>query len=603
PVTLLLLGWLFARTATGRIAERPRALVAAIAVLGSGSFALAMWQTAANRDAAYFNTFGRVWEFMLGGLIAAGGPAIAAWLAGRERGHAATPHRGLIHLRGVAQLLGYAAVFSAAALFTADTSFPGPWALLPAAGTALIIASGPQTPQWSPTRALERRPVQYLGDISYSLYLWHWPLIVFAPFALERTIRLPEKLLILLLSVLLAALSKRFVEDPGRTRLFAGAQPRRPLLATVCSAAVVGAMTLGVGGWAGTIETQRADAIAQARESSCFGAGALDSGTDCGDPFGPALFPSGGTGESPWAARNAPECAEAPESQQILSGDKPSLVQCDFTEPQGEAQAAAAPRASAEPPAGKKTGAKRSGTEDPLNVWLVGDSHAEHWQAAVIDLARGNRWQLTRVAYGGCPTVPVSLARFENRSVTTEKRASCLKWSEDVNERIKEERPDVVLVSNFASAERVDDGSDRPEVEQLADGIRQSLLGWTKRGTEVVVIRDTPTGGEEMGADCSATRRAQTDRGCIAPKAEVLPKDPMVQAVKMLDRPGLGTVNLSSAFCADDTCSGVVGGVPVYYDEDHLAASYSRSLAPVLGDELGEKLDLELSDPVPESKQ
>ena len=565
PVTLLLLGWLFARRRTGRISSRRGALVAGIAAIGGASLMLALWQTAVGRDAAYFNTFGRVWEFMLGGLIAALAPAIAARYASRGGD-------GPLRLfRGCAQLLGYAAIFWAALSFDDQTPFPGPWALLPAIGTALVIAAGPEMPRWSPARGLEWRPIQYLGDISYSLYLWHWPLIVFAPFVLGRTTSTLDRLLLLVLGVLLAALTKHFVEDPGRKRLFAGARPRRTLMAALASVAVMAGLTFGTGAWADHLELQRAAAIEQARASACFGADSLAS--DCDDPFGPTLFPAGGKSESPWAARNAPECSEAASEEQILSGGKPSMIRCDFASSGGQ------------------------DASRPLDVWLVGDSHAEHWQAAVIDLARGNSWRLTRVAYGGCPTVPVPVVHFDDHRVTPEKRASCLDWSTQLNERIKKERPDLVLVSNFAAAETLDDGTGRPQADQLEDGIRRSLLKWARRGTDVVVIRDTPIGGEKIGADCSAGPRGGKERGCVAPRSDVLPADPMAQAVKRLDRPRLSTISMTRYFCDDEFCSGVVGGVPVYYDTDHMAASYSRSLAPMLGKKLSAKLGLDLEGP------
>ena len=117
-------------------------------------------------------------------------------------------------LRGICQWTGLALIAYAAFTFDETTYFPGVAALVPVAGTVLVLASGPDSPQWSPNRVLAARPVQFIGDISYSLYLWHWPLIILAPAMLDRTLTTLDRGGILLVAVLLSAVTKKYVEDP-----------------------------------------------------------------------------------------------------------------------------------------------------------------------------------------------------------------------------------------------------------------------------------------------------------------------------------------------------------------------------------------------------
>ena len=139
-------------------ARNRRALVGGMAVLTVLSLAYSLFATATNPAAAYFVTPARAWEFGAGGLLAAAGAA-------------SRPSRLLC-------FAGLTAIVAGAFAFSVATPFPGWAALVPVLGAMAVIRAG------AASRALAVRPLQFLGDISYSLYLWHWPLIVLAPFAL-----------------------------------------------------------------------------------------------------------------------------------------------------------------------------------------------------------------------------------------------------------------------------------------------------------------------------------------------------------------------------------------------------------------------------------
>lgn len=609
PLTLLALAWLLTRRApraghrgtagqtsgagsrsgshpvqpapVRSLAARPGVVAAVLSVLAAASFIFAVWYTGAERSAAYFNTFTRVWEFLLGALVAVAGPALARW---NTRAGAAA---WALTLRGIVQLACYAAIAWAALAFNTSTPFPGPWALVPVAATAVIIAVGPSTPRWSPARLLHWRPVQYTGDLSYSLYLWHWPLIVFAPFALSRELRAIDRVLIVVVSFGLAALTKHLVEDPGRTRLFAGARPRRSLLAALISVAVMGALVLGMGATARAVQADQAAKLEALAASPCWGAGALGIGdgsggsgstatgdgaeaVDCGDPFGPATVPPQGEHNAPWSTV-PPECTLAPSERQILAAGNASVVECDFS------------------PAGADTDAS-------LNVWLVGDSHAEHWKAPVFDIARANGWRVTTTMQGGCPTLQLPLTAFRGDPTTPQKQADCLSWSAEMSDRVLADQADLVLISNFAAAEAVDDGSGRPQAEQLAAAFPDRIGRWTDAGADVVVIRDSPTADAELGPDC-VLLSGNVTRGCVVPATDVLPVDPMFDAVLLAGDSRVHGVDLTDHFCVAEVCSGVIGGVPVYFDADHIARTYAATLAPALSARIGAALGATLSMP------
>ena len=169
---------------------------------------LAAPTTAANPAAAYFVTPTRAWEFGAGGLLA----------------RAARRPRASVRRAAVAGP-GSPRSSSPRSPFSVATPFPGSAALVPVLGAARGDPRGRRRALGADAAA--RAACSSLGDISYSVYLWHWPLLVLAPFVVARELNTDTRIGILMLTLVLAWLSKRLIEDPR-------AQPRRS-----CSAAAV----------------------------------------------------------------------------------------------------------------------------------------------------------------------------------------------------------------------------------------------------------------------------------------------------------------------------------------------------------------------------
>ncbi len=208
--------WAVARLAKGQRAP----LVCLIATLWVASFTFGLWQVAHDQRAAFYLPLSRGWELLTGALLAFG-PALAPrrrWL--REAGGAA----------GLALILG------AVLLMPSTASFPGMDAVPPCLGAALVIWSGSgeaARPSWT-ARLLRLRPLVFLGLISYSLYLWHWPLLVFARYYGLGELGLASRIVIVGLALAVATVSWWFVERPFRSRRLLA---HRPALFGACAAA------------------------------------------------------------------------------------------------------------------------------------------------------------------------------------------------------------------------------------------------------------------------------------------------------------------------------------------------------------------------------
>ncbi|HEX4158674.1 MAG TPA: acyltransferase family protein [Rhizomicrobium sp.] len=181
----------------------PRRRIGAIACVLIASLALSAWGVVAAKVATFYLLPMRAWELMLGTLLALGAvPQPISRLAAE-----------LLAVLGVALIL--AAVF----LFTSQTPFPGPAALIPCAGAALVILAA-QPGKTFCGNLLASRPLVFVGLISYSLYLWHWPVFVFATYIDFREPSGISNLLLIALSFVLAMISWRYVERPFRSRHF-----------------------------------------------------------------------------------------------------------------------------------------------------------------------------------------------------------------------------------------------------------------------------------------------------------------------------------------------------------------------------------------------
>ena len=511
--------------------RRRRAVTATLAALALVSVLFSVLYTAAAPAQAYFATFTRAWEFAVGGLIAL------------------TSHRVRLSLpiANVLGALGFMAIVAAVFWFGPATPFPGVAAALPVVGTAAVIAGGTHQRRLWHTPLTSSRPVQWVGDVSYALYLWHWPLIVVAPFVLGGALSTPGKIGVLVVASLLAWVTRRWVERPGQRWLWWSTSTRRALAGMGIGMVVVGlaAGSLYVGG---SIRSAADSPTADIPPGSCVGPAALRSENACADPFRPA--------ESVvMTAKNEyfytpPECGDFLPIMQY--GDKKTTRVCDYS----------------------------NGLAGARQVWLVGDSHAQQWQGAVFDLARQNKWVVTSSYYGGCPSADVAFVGFREPWGAADYE-DCRHWARDIADQIAKQAPSIVFTSMAARHQLVDDGSGRSATDQFVDGLTADWQRWAAAGSTVVALADPPFNGEVRDPDC-LLHNSEQPLDCARDRSLAQPPDPLVLAAASAHSDRIFAIDLTDRFCDSDTCYAVVGGVPVYYDADHLNLQYVRMLVPDL---------------------
>ncbi|MEN5075005.1 acyltransferase family protein [Isoptericola cucumis] len=514
PLVLVVVAWFAAR----RGGDLVRRASVAIGVIVAVSLTWSVVATALRPASAYFITPTRIWELGVGALLA----TLSIHVAARWR----TP----LAWTGIAMIL------VAAVAYDGSLPFPGYTAALPVVGCALVIAASSDRTRWSPRAIGDARPVQWLGDVSYSVYLWHWPLIVLAPFVLGHNPGLLERVGVLVAALLLAGLTKPFVED--RFRRGRGSSGRAIALALGASVVIGGAAVAGSYALEASAEAN-IERAAQAAQGPCAGAAAMAPGADCETSGADELIlsPVEAADDKPAAYEDG--CWESPP----FEGTKT----CHYGSPDADTRVA-----------------------------LVGNSHAGNLLPPLQDLAEKNGWSVTTVVASQCPTSDIRW-QFD----TPQDSEGCHAWGQRVLDEVDEGDFDLVVTSQltpFTAAGVAPAESD----QAIADGYARYLEDLTATGTPTLVVRDFPYPKHTIASvpDCLAAAGSPSE--CDGERSQWLAPDPLYDAAEGLDDPALSTVDLSGYTCTEETCPAVIGGVVAYFDASHLTATFSRTLAPYL---------------------
>ncbi len=444
-----------------RTAWSPRAVFGCfVGLVGAASLIHSILLTPLNPGVAYFATTTRAWELALGG-------ALAVFQARR-----ALPERR----RAALGLLGLAAIAAASLSYSDGTAFPGFAALLPTLGAgAIIVSSGAPAP-WSARPVLASRPFRYCGDISYSLYLWHWPLIVVYGVLTGHPPGLRGGAALLLAAWGLAHVSKIAVEDTFRSA-------RVPVGRTLAAGVAGVGLTVAVGLGYALRESDDPGVVAGGLPRGALAM--LDPHYDWRKEDLARALPR------PEKARKDVPSAYANKCHQSQSGTE--VLTCDFGNPNSR-----------------------------VKIVLVGDSHATHWFPAFEELARRRPVYVRGVAKSACL---FSLEPVYNEAL---KRpyAECVEWSRNVVDWLARERPNLILIS-------------QTPLYGMAS-VEGSAAAWKRlieMGLNIQAIRSTPFLSIEPAKCFETSKDWKVD--CVSPRTEAFKQDPTLATAEFLNVPAL----------------------------------------------------------------
>lgn len=536
---LLLAGLLFVTRSrrngsASQQAEQVRTtMVAGLSLVALLSLGYSVFLTATNPSVAYFATPTRVWEFAAGALV-------ALLFLGRQFTGA---------LASAGAWLGLALIAFSAVTYSAATPFPGWTALIPVAGTALVLACSGSATRWAPRWWLSRKPMTFLGDVSYGLYLWHWPLIIVAPYLFGNGPSSLQKLLIFLMSVALAWVTKLAIEDPLR-RGKALRTSRRAYSLTALGMGVTVSLCFALTAAAYSPQSNNHTASL----GVCYGPGALNPANNCGSV-------TGDEEPSPGPALVAKQNTE-PLYKGCQTGISDAVVHsCEL-------------------------GVEASEAIETMAI--VGDSHASVWFPALEALAKERKWRIKTFTKSSCPAT--TALRVLNTEKTKEGQQSCLEWNHSVNEQLLADKAiTTVFTASYSSAYNfanppVGDPLKRPAI----DGFSKTWRTWMAAGKKVVVFDDVPRTNGQYIPTCLAQNPGKP-LNCAVSRSEAYTASSVItKAAESMVPNGVHRVSLQDLFCDKSLCYPVVGSMIVYRDYSHVSAEYSRALAPYIAKQLND---------------
>ncbi len=480
------------------------------------SFIANLYLTRASQSWAFFLVFTRAWELGAGGLLAYAlrHPLAQSWINQRAA--------------VIAGCSGFLILAYCAFIYNEHTVFPGAAALLPVVGAVLVIFSGAGSVRVPLlTTALSNPVLQYLGLVSYSFYLWHWPVIIIAAELWPNFSGLQAIVILFCVSLALADLTYRLIEEPFRhrhSRFYVEA--KTALAASIGGSVFIVLLSGGYGYHIKSLElfTDKVAADYQVKVRPQF--------TD----YVPVNL--------------TPNLRDASKSVSTIYNN--DCHDDTFTE--------AAP------------GCVYGATQSPKTFVLFGDSHAAQWFPALDKYAQKNNIRLVTFTKSACPAIdtPILLKGVEY--------TSCRLWRDAALKKIQALSPHTIIISNYQrSQERID-----AEDQQAAwgDGLKR-IFNSLPASAQVVVIADTPD-FPRTPAICLSNHLLDADN-CALEKRRAVDDSLVALEQKITIENKHHYVNMNDYLCTVETCGPIIGNVLVYRDQHHITVEFSDKLAAVLG--------------------
>jgi peptidoglycan/LPS O-acetylase OafA/YrhL len=509
-----------------------------LGALTIASFVYAIFAHNADQATAYYNSFARAWELLLGALVGALVPYV----------------RWPMWLRTTVAVVSLAAILACGALIDGVKEFPGPWALVPVGATVLFILSAANRladPSASgrlpaPNRLLATAPFVSLGAMAYSLYLWHWPLLIFwLSYTGHSRATFGEGAGVLAVSGVLAWLTTKYVEDPLRYKSSAAPHPAVPLRTRLGRPTIVlGSVValLGVALTATSFTWREHVTVERANGKELPGLSSRDY------PGARALLNQAKVPKLPMRPTVLEAKKDIPETTSdgcISDFDNIGVINCTY---------------------GDKSATR--------TIALAGGSHAEHWVTALDLLGRTHHFKVVTYLKMGCPltTEEMPLVMGDNRPYP-----ECRDWNERVMAKLIADHPDFV----FTTATRPWNIKRGDVMPGTYIGVWQTL---SDNKIPILAMRDTPwlvrNGEPYFPADCLADGGDAIS--CGTKRSDVLSDhNPTLDFVAKF--PLLKPLDMSDAVCRKDICRAVEGNVLLYHDSHHISTTYMRTMTNELG--------------------
>ncbi|OZE83881.1 hypothetical protein CH305_05300 [Rhodococcus sp. 15-649-2-2] len=510
-----------------------RPFVAGFAIIAIAvSFLWAIDESVASPTAAYFSTFSRIWQLAAGALLAATAPLF---------------HRIPVWLRSVMAVAGLIGIFYAQFTFEVTYTIPAPYGAVPVIATCLVIAAGIGSTGLAVTRPLRLRPVVYIGAISYSLYLWHWPLVVLLLTVMN--VGLTYYVSVVAGTVVLSIASYHLVEKAVLDSNFLAPRSRRRGHRAPASDSndgqrvLVGAMGVVMVFLLVALFNQPSVVLRDDGPEPVLAAASVGQTQD---PLETAIRES-------LAAKAFP--ATSPPLDDVESGKPIEMT----------------PEAGClDPPELSLDTCNFGAADAPQSAIVVGDSFSASWLPSIVGALVPNGFRVHGMGLNNCPFI----ASDVTIGVDQESTDRCNSSRDEMVDQINTAQPSMVVMIDMEYG------------IQAMVGNEGSEQAWTTARTEIIdriapsgaaVVILTPNPLVKAATECAG--RLAVPSNCISTVSENwLAKRSADEAAAQ--QTGARFVDTRSWFCYRNNCPLFVSGIVISWDTGHITRQYGEYLIP-----------------------
>ena len=504
------------------------------AVLGAiiiASYWLSIVQTGSHPNVAYYSPFTRAWELALGALVAVATP----WLK-----------RIPSQVAAIASWFGLIAIVVAGFVFNAETPYPGSLVVVPVMGAGLIIAGGVVIPRFGVESVLALGPLRWVGRRSYSLYLWHWPILILVAAYAGKSLSYEENLVLVGLAVLISVPSYALIENPIRHLRI---RPRSSVLIGLSVVIFTFAALSAVISW------------------------------ETGPLQNYVVHPAASTAVLFQQVGMATTIAKLPRDLE----PKPSQVG-SYWGGNFENQACQASAFQ------WKERVCIQGDPNAKRLMVVyGDSHALMWLPALQGIARSAHWKLVVLNKDYCPAGLVTIANQKTWPDPYGPDQVCDHWHRWAVSWIKANKPNLLVVTQASAylAPTVNGGPARliPSA-QWSSGLSALLLAVRAPRMRTVVLGDIPAlqVAGLTGPGCLSAHPENVQACTVPIQTAVSPLNQVEQSTAQAN--GAEYVDTVPWFCSRK-CTAVISKYSPYFDAVHITSIWAIYLQNVLSQALG----------------
>ena len=541
-----------------------------VGILTVSSFSYATWLTTTNQTLNYYSTFSRFWEIGIGALFGA------------------LLLRNIVFtriIRHVLGIIGFILIIFTGIVLNGVEQFPGYLTSVPLLGALLIICSGQLTDieerNWKNLgviRILETRLFKFIGKISYSLYLWHWPLLILAiHFTHSDKVSLWLGIIVIISSIILATLTYNFVEKPlrqkekpSRNNAFSFTYIKsawrksdviwKPIMAVVlvvfCSLLATSPLLFSVNSKIQTYAADRAIQKYGGFYETYPGARSLvgndnypqdvpiqpNPDDDVKDMMPPTWYDGCYTnfGSDELVLKNI-------KGEDCYYGDKTS----------------------------KET------------LYVIGGSHSEQYMAALDDIGKRKNIRILPIIKMGCPMV--NEGKWDGSDFS-----DCDRWADKANQWIIDNPPTMgVFLTSTRPQTILGKGQD-----MVPPDYHNVFKKYDDAGIHIYAVRDNPWMMQTVPETGEVTDMQKDVRLCISngksseecgaeQKNTLSDKNPALDAYK--DIKNITNIDFTPLFCQEGKCPAIIGNVLVYRDSHHLTSLFVKTMSPFIENELFKK--------------